>query len=181
VKLVRSGTILPSSQNSKINFKAVNLNAVDVWVYKVFNNNVLQFLQNNNLSSLGNLRDVGRPVARKVIDIKATGNDVNKWNTYSVDLNEVISSDPGAIYRVEFKYKLAYSAYKCEYTAENQPEIEEVDYDDSFEASNWDGAQNYYDDEEYDYYDYNWRDRDDPCTTSFYRNRSVSTNVLASD
>ena len=180
VKLVRSGTILPSSQNSKINFKAVNLNAVDVWVYKVFNNNVLQFLQNNNLSSSGNLRDVGRPVARKVIDIKATGNDVNKWNTYSVDLNEIISSDPGAIYRVEFKYKLAYSAFKCEYTAENQPEIEEGDYDDSFEASNWDGAQNYYD-EEYDYYDYNWRDREDPCTSSFYRNRSVSTNVLSSD
>lgn len=182
VKLVRSGTILPSSQNSKINFKAVNLNAVDVWVYKVFNNNVLQFLQNNNIGSTGNLRNVGRPVARKVIDIKATGNDVNKWNTYSVDLSEVIAPDPGAIYRVEFKYKLAYSAYKCEYTAENQPEVEEVDYDDSFEASSWDSAQNYYyDDDEYGYYDYNWRDREDPCSHSFYRNKSVSTNVLASD
>ncbi|MEN8816208.1 MAG: MG2 domain-containing protein [Nonlabens sp.] len=181
VKLVRSGTILPSSQNSKINFKAVNLNAVDVWVYKIYNNNVLQFLQNNNIGSTGRMRDVGRPVARKVIDLKGTGNDVNRWNTYSVDLNEIIATDPGAIYRVEFKYKLAYSAYKCEYTADNHPEIEEVDYDDSFEVSNWDGAQNYYYDDEYGYYDYNWRDREDPCTHSFYRNKSVSTNVLASD
>ncbi|PZX44159.1 hypothetical protein LX97_01168 [Nonlabens dokdonensis] len=181
VKLVRSGTILPSSQNSKINFKAVNLNAVDVWVYKIYSNNVLQFLQNNNLDSSGRMRNVGRPVARKVVDLKATGNDVNRWNTYSVDLNEVIATDPGAIYRVEFKYKLAYSAYKCEYTPENQPEIEEVDFDDSFEASNWDGAQNYYYDDEYGYYDYNWRDREDPCTHSFYRNKKVSTNVLASD
>jgi uncharacterized protein YfaS (alpha-2-macroglobulin family) len=181
VKLLRSGTILPSSQNAKINFNSVNLNAVDVWVYKIYSDNVLQFLQNNNLNSSENLRNVGRPVARKVIDIKATGNDVKKWNTYAIDLNEVIASDPGAIYRVEFKYKLAYSAYKCEYTAENQPEMEEVDFDDSLEASNWDNAQNYYYDDDYGYYDYQWRDREDPCSPSFYRNKSVSTNVLASD
>jgi uncharacterized protein YfaS (alpha-2-macroglobulin family) len=181
VKLVRSGTILPSSQNSKINFKAVNLNAVDVMVYKVYSNNVLQFLQNENLNSTSSLRDVGRPIARKVVDLKGTGNDVNKWNTYSVNLSKIIAADPGAIYRVEFKYQLAYSAYKCDYTVENAIVAEEIDFDDSFETSNWDTAQNYYYDDYDDYYDYNWRDRDDPCTTSFYRNKSVTTNVLASD
>ncbi|WP_164510802.1 alpha-2-macroglobulin family protein [Nonlabens xiamenensis] len=178
VLLIRSGTILPSSQNSKINFMAVNLNAVDVWVYKIYENNVLQFLQNNNLDATGNLRNVARPVGRKVVDLKGLGTDISRWNTYSVDLAEVIAADPGAIYRVELKYQLAYSAYKCEYTAENQPIIEEVNFDQSVESSSWDNVQDYYQD---DYYDYDWRDSDDPCSHSFYRNKSMSFNILASD
>jgi hypothetical protein len=182
VSLVKSGTILPSSNRSSINFRAVNLNAVDVWVYKIYENNVLQFLQRNNLGSTSSLRDVGRPVGRKVLDLKATGKEIARWNTFSIDLKEILSPDPGAMYRVEFKYKLAYSAYTCENsTAVNATEEEEIDFDSPLETSNWDGAQDYYY-EDYDYsYNYNWRDRENPCTPSYYRNKSLTTNVLASD
>ncbi len=179
VKLIKSGAILPSSQNTSVRFKAVNLNAVDVMVYRIYENNVLQFLQSNNIASTGNMRRVGRPIARKVLDLKSSVKNISTWNVFSVDLNELIAPEPGAIYRVELDYKLAYSAYSCNYTAENQPEIEEIDYNDSFETTNWDSYQNYYYDE-YDY-SYNWRDREDPCTHSFYRNKTVSTNILASD
>ncbi|MGJ8683062.1 MAG: alpha-2-macroglobulin family protein [Nonlabens sp.] len=180
VELVRNGTILPSSENLKINFKAVNLKAVDVWVYKVYTNNVLQYLQSNNLGNKGNLRNVGRPVAREVIDLKGSGKDVTKWNVFSIDLNKIIAPDPGALYRVEFKYKKAYSAYNCEDSELNETEVvEEIDFDDSFESSNWDSYQNYYYDDYY--YDYDWSERENPCSNSFYRNKSVSTNVLASD
>lgn len=180
VELVRNGTILPSSQNLKLNFKAVNLKAVDVWVYKVYTNNVLQYLQNNNLSNQGNLRNVGRPVTREVIDLASKVKDVTRWNVYSIDLSTIIAPDPGALYRVEFKYKRAYSAYNCENNnVEDAGEIEEIDFDASFESSNWDSYQNYYY-EDY-YYDYDWSDRENPCSNSFYRNKSVSTNMLASD
>ncbi|WOI22412.1 alpha-2-macroglobulin family protein [Nonlabens ulvanivorans] len=180
VELVRNGTILPSSQNLKINFKAVNLKAVDVWVYKVYTNNVLQYLQSNNLSNKGNLRNVGRPVARDVIDLAGSGKDVTKWNVFSIDLSKIIAPDPGALYRVEFKYKKAYSAYNCDdSTLEETEDEEEIDFDVSFESSNWDSYQNYYYDDYY--YDYDWSERDNPCSNSFYRNKSVSTNVLASD
>src|SRR5690606_12488159 len=30
-------------------------------------------------------------------------------------------------------------------------------------------------------YDYDWRDRDNPCTSSYFYNRDIATNVLASD
>lgn len=158
----------------------MNLKAVDVWVYKVYTNNVLQYLQSNNLSNKGNLRNVGRPVARDVIDLAGSGKDVTKWNVFSIDLSKIIAPDPGALYRVEFKYKKAYSAYNCDdSTLEETEDEEEIDFDVSFESSNWDSYQNYYYDDYY--YDYDWSERDNPCSNSFYRNKSVSTNVLASD
>lgn len=181
VELVRNGTILPSSQNLKINFKAVNLKAVDVWVYKVFTNNVLQYLQSNTLSNKGNLRNVGRPVARELIDLANSGKELTKWNVFSIDLSKIIAPDPGALYRVEFKYKKAYSVYNCEDNdAQDTDEVEEeIDFDSSFESSSWDSYQNNYYDDYYE--DYNWDERENPCSNSFYRNKSVSTNVLASD
>lgn len=45
VSFIKSGTILPNSKNLKINFNAVNLKAVDVTVFKIYKDNVLQFLQ----------------------------------------------------------------------------------------------------------------------------------------
>ncbi len=182
VSLVKSGTILPSSSRSKINFKAVNLNAVEVWVYKVYEDNVLQFLQNNNLDSDSNLRQVGRPIARQVIDLRESGKDVSVYNTYSLDLKDILQTDSGALYRVEFKYHFEYSAYNCAGgTAVTVEEKKQIDFDAPLETTNWDTYQSYYyyyDD--YDY-DYNWRDREDPCTPSFYRDKSVTTNILASD
>ncbi len=154
---------------------------MDVWVYKIYENNVFQFLQYNNINSTDRLRDVGRPVGRKIIDLKSTGKEISKWNTFSLNLREIIEPDAGAIYRVEFKTRYEYSAYTC---AGGSPIVEmqdqPMDFDSSLETSNWDGADNYYYYEDYDY-DYNWRDREDPCTPSFYRNKSTSTNVLASD
>uniref|UniRef100_UPI003563B85C Ig-like domain-containing protein n=1 Tax=Lutibacter sp. TaxID=1925666 RepID=UPI003563B85C len=51
VRLVSSGVILPNSNDLKFNFEAVNLKAVDVRIIKIFENNILQFLQTDNLGS----------------------------------------------------------------------------------------------------------------------------------
>lgn len=178
LKLVRSGVILPSSQNLKINFQSVNLNAVDVWVYKVYKSNILQYLQTNSLNSNNNLRNVGRPVARKILRLSGTGKDVQRWNTYSVDLSKIIAPDPGAMYRVEFKYNKTYSAYPCD----GADPVDKIDYTASIDDSSWDVSNDYYYDDYYDYGDdYDWRERDNPCNSSFYSDNSVSTNVLASD
>ena len=67
IKLLDNGNILPNSNNLKINFKAVNLKAVDVSVLKIYENNILQFLQTNNLNGSSSLQRVGRPIARKRI------------------------------------------------------------------------------------------------------------------
>ncbi|NQY04834.1 MAG: hypothetical protein HRT68_01195 [Flavobacteriaceae bacterium] len=180
VKLLQSGTILPTSNNLKFNFESVNLRAVDVTVYKIYKNNILQFLQENDINGQSELKRVARPIAKKTINLeKRTSSNLSKRNAFAVDLKKIINADPGAIYRIELSYKQAYSIYKCENAVAAEETIEEIDYDEEdVEDSNWDyGGYYYYN----DYYDYNWRDRDNPCTASYYRNKKVSANILATN
>jgi uncharacterized protein YfaS (alpha-2-macroglobulin family) len=176
VRLIRNGTIMPNSSNLKLNFEAVNLKAVDVKVYKIYKNNILQFLQENELNGSRNLKQVAQPVEKKQIKLKTNSLvKLNKWNTFALDLSKIIKPDPGAIYRVEFEFKKSYSVYECATTDndENTSESEEIDENEV----NYSG--NYYDDYYYD--DYEWRESQDPCANSYYYNTKIATNVLASD
>ncbi|WP_438710475.1 alpha-2-macroglobulin family protein [Aquimarina muelleri] len=180
IRLLQSGVILPTSDNLKFNFEAINLRAVEVQIVKVFENNVLQFLQNNNLNGSGDLRSVARPVAKKLINLQENSSlNLSKWNAFAIDLKELINPDPGAIYRVELNYRKAYSLYKCDgQLLENAP-IKELaeNYDEEEESSFWDSSQYYYD----DYYDYDWQERENPCSTSYFRDKKISANILASN
>lgn len=175
VRFVKSGTILPSSYNLKVNFEAANLSKVDVKVYRIFENNVLQFLQDNQLNSNYDLRKVALPIAKKTLQL-TTNKIVNykKWNTFSLDLSTLIKPEQGAIYRVEFTIKKAYSLYKCDASAEEEPEADEPEEEEDFSQ---------YDSYDYDYYDYdyNWNERENPCDKSYYSNKKVATNILATD
>lgn len=177
VRFVKSGTIMPTSNNLKLNFEVANLNAVDVKVYKIYKNNILQFLQDNELNGTQNLRQVSQAIAKSTIELKQN-NLINyaKWNAYALDLSKIIKPEPGAIYRVEFSYKKKYSLYKCIATSsetETDDEEEEVDENDvNYSGENYD----YYYEEDYDY-----RESQDPCSDYYFSNTRIGTNILASD
>lgn len=178
VRFIKNGTILPSSNNLKLNFEAVNLSAVDVKVYKIYKNNILQFLQYNQLNGSQNLKKVAQPIAKTTLKLNESGLITpSKWNTFALDLSKIITPEPGAIYRVEFVYKKKYSLYKCETsdTDQNDEDEEEVDENDV----NYSG--NSYDDYDYDYEGYDWRESENPCTNSYYYNAKIATNILATD
>lgn len=183
VRLLQSGVLLPSSNNLKINFEAVNLKAVDVTVIKIFQNNILQFLQYEDLDGKGSLRAVARPIAKKTLQLQSNLNPLNgKWRAYALDLRELISPEPGAIYRVEFSFGKSYSAYRCE-NAEEEPLLiaSTENFDEEInESSYWNAVEEYYDDYSYGY-DYRWEERENPCHNSYYVGKKVSTNVLAGD
>ncbi len=177
IRFIQSGTILPSSNNLKVNFEAVSLKAVDVTVLRIYENNILQFLQEQNLSGGGELRRVSRPVAKKTIQLE---NELSKssrnWKAFAVDLNALITPEKGAIYRVIFSFKPSYSTYTCSNTNFSTEETQEENFDEEEdEGSYWDNAESYYNS------DYDWYERDNPCHTSYYYNKKVATNVLASD
>jgi uncharacterized protein YfaS (alpha-2-macroglobulin family) len=176
VRFAKNGTILPSSNNLKLNFEAVNLSSVDVKVYKIYKNNILQFLQDNDLKGSQNLKRVAQPIAKTNLNLKENRLlNLGKWNTFALDLSKIITPEPGAIYRVEFSFKKAYSLYKCQSTEkeEDQELEEEVDEKDvNYSNNNYD---DYYDE------DYQWREKEDPCTKSYYYNTKTGTNILASD
>ncbi|MEM8764650.1 MAG: MG2 domain-containing protein [Bacteroidota bacterium] len=175
IKLLQNGTILPTSENLRFNFEAVNLKAVDVTIIKIFEDNVLQFLQNNNLDGNAELLRVARPIAKKTINLKEFGADVSNWRAYSIDLKEIINPDPGAIYRVELNFRKSYSNYSCASQSEEEAVAEEtINYDaEETETSYWDSP--YYTQE------YDWNQSGNPCDNSYYRNKRISTNILASN
>ena len=67
VKIGVASAILPDSKNLTIPFKAVNLYAVDLSVIRIFENNILSFLQNNSLETDYELRRSGRMVYKKTL------------------------------------------------------------------------------------------------------------------
>lgn len=192
IRLVGNGTILPDSKGLNFPFEAVNLRAVDVRIVKIFENNVPQFFQVNNYDGQYELKRAGRLIILKTVTLSGTDKfiDFSKWNTFSLDLSSLIKQEPGAIYRIELSFKKSYSTYPCDNAssdAKTAP-IEEATIEEfENELAYWDAGQSYYDYEyEEGYYDeygeYNWDDRDNPCTPSYYNSeRKVSCNVIASN
>jgi hypothetical protein len=67
VKIQGKGVILPNSGKLVLPFEAINLNAVDVSVLRIYENNIPQFLQSNSLDGSDELRRVAKPVVRTTI------------------------------------------------------------------------------------------------------------------
>jgi uncharacterized protein YfaS (alpha-2-macroglobulin family) len=187
VRLVGKGVILPHSADGLVMpFEAVNLKAVDIRIIRVYENNITQFLQVNELEGNSELRRVGNIVYQGVVQLDQTPNtSLNKWNRFTLDISKYINAEPGAIYRVSIGFRKQHSVYPCsgeETTAtDNGEQIEKgiessfEYFDDSREYSSWD----YY---EYDYYGSYWENRDNPCNKAYYNSeKSVSQNIIASD
>ncbi|SMD34905.1 hypothetical protein SAMN04488029_2245 [Reichenbachiella faecimaris] len=172
-----SGTIIPNSEGLIIPFEAVGLKAVDVTIVQIFEDNILQYLQVNSMGDEYELNRVGRPVARKTINLLETGvTDLNQWNRYTLDIAEFTKIQPGAMYQIKLGFRKGQSAYFCPDTEEGELEDLEA-WGNQEESSNWDNYENYY-----SYNNYDWRERENPCHDSYYMYRGTPTKlVLASD
>jgi len=172
VKFLEDGEILPGNNDWTIHFQAVNLSKVDVIIRKIFADNVKQFLQVNDLSGRYQLDRVSRIFHKEVLDlnINAEEND-GEWNNYSINLNDIIGNDDQGIYRIQIRFKKEYSLYNCD----NSDVVDTDDY-------GYYGYSNYY---ESDYYyppGYDWSNRDNPCSVSYFNyDRFIDKNLLASN
>ncbi|TFH23917.1 MAG: hypothetical protein E4H10_11375, partial [Bacteroidia bacterium] len=164
-------------------FKAVNLKAVNVRIIKIFEDNIGQFFQDNYYSGDSELKRVGRMVLNKEIVLSSDrAVDYGSWNIFSLDLAELIETEPGAIYNVSITFDRSQSLLPC--AAEDKEEAQKpFKRNTEVERFNDPPTGDYY----WDYYyeDYNWSEREDPCSDSYYvfkKNRNeASRNVLASD
>ena len=106
VRFTGKGTILPATDGLVMPFEAVNLKAVDLEIIKIYESNVLQFLQVNDFDGSAELRRVGKPVMKKNIPLDNTGiTDLGKWNRFTLDISSLIKTEPGAIYQVRLSFK----------------------------------------------------------------------------
>ncbi|HMG92440.1 MAG TPA: MG2 domain-containing protein, partial [Chryseolinea sp.] len=185
VRFTAKGSILPSTDGLVLPFEAVNLKTVDVEIIKIFEKNIIQFFQVNDYEGGAELRRVGKPVLRKAVSLDNAGvTDLGKWNRFTLDLSQMIHTEPGAIYQVRIGFKQSYLAYACEGgeesgTASGMTVVGGDDWEQQGEDefSNWDSYEDYYYGEDYD-----WEQRDNPCHSSYYTsNRTIKKNILASD
>ena len=176
------GTILPDDSKLVLPFRAVNLSAVDLRVIKIYEDNVLLFLQENSLAGYSELRRVGRVVYSRQIPLTADNTrDPHAWNDYSVDLSGLFKQEPGAIYRITLSFRQEYSLYGGKkapsmlpvQSGKPTPEEEAV----------WDVQNSYWWDNYMDWEQYEWEDRDNPEKPSYYMidDRFPSINLLSSN
>ncbi|MBI1837840.1 MAG: hypothetical protein HYR91_11315 [Flavobacteriia bacterium] len=178
VRLKGKGSILPNSNGLIFPFEAVSLKAVDVRVVKIFENNIHNFLQVNNLDGDDGLTRYGKVIIKKKISLEYDKSmNLKEWNKHVIDLGKLISPDPGAIYRVSIKFKKEYAICDCSESEENteEPSDEEVDY--SWTERLWDS---YGFDDGFDTW-WGYSDAESPCSEDYYRGKAVSRNILASD
>lgn len=178
VRFVGKGVIIPNSDELLLPFEAVSLGAVDVQVTRIFENNISQFLQVNNLSGGSRLNQVGRAIVQKVIPLSSLGAaDVSTWNGYALDLSKLIEPEPGAIYQVDIRFRKHQIVYPC-----GDPELAKTSgrkwtLNAGKEEQYWRRFENYYYPGGFD-----WKERDNPCHVSYYTyDRYITRNVLASD
>lgn len=184
INLIGKGNILPNSNGLIFPFKAVSLKAVEVRIIKIFESNVAHFLQVNDLGGSNQLRRAGRLVLKKTIRLdKDRSLNLAEWNVFSLNLTDLIQAEPGAIYRIELKMRKEHSFYPCgENSTETSGTINtEDDKITTEDMAYWDKPDSYYSTYWDNYEPYDWRDRDDPCSDSYYSNKVIGKNILASD
>lgn len=181
VKFWGNGEIYPNSGKILVPFRAVGLRGVKVRVFKIYSNNV----QDMFLGQYENLAFVGRPEVVTTFYMEGSDNDLKNWCNYVIDLTNMFELNPGCMYRVELFPDFRLTAW----SGASVPNIDRQEMkreDDLLLAklkdefnTKWYYMNNdgYYEED----YDYNYRDREDPCMPSYYRYKSVGRNILVSN
>ena len=182
VKFVGKGVILPENKVLSIPFEAINVNSVQVTAFKIYEDNIGQFLQTNQVSSASELGRVGRYLWRKTIQLENI--ESNKTTRFSLDASELLNADPGSLFRLTLSINRGNAIVACPSADEAVPIAKEAPYKNNedlhvVESSSWDYAENHYNRR-----NSKWQDRNNPCKDYYYSYSSdtkSSRNLIASN
>ena len=169
IRAANNGTIVPYTDKVIFPFEAIALDTVEVEVYKIFENNILDFLRYNQLSSTYMNQFFGRVIHSQKIALKSINGVSNLMNyvRYALDLQNLTSIDPGAVYQVRIGFKKSFANLSC-----------------SVDANNFNGrGDNHSAFKSFRYYDgYRYEHEEDPCYPAYYNNsKFIFRNLLASN
>ncbi|MBO7073720.1 MAG: hypothetical protein J6W12_02255 [Bacteroidales bacterium] len=168
VRWTNDGVILPDIKETTVYFDAVCLNSVTLRIIRIYDDNILSFLQDNDLSSTYNVRKAGR--LEKKIRLQLDNPNLTQWKTYPIVLSDYVKVEPGAMYQLSINFGPADYALASD-------DMKRASMDNAkLEADYWDG-EDVYDYKEY-YYEGNWGD---PNGFTYYNYVEQKTNIVVSD
>jgi uncharacterized protein YfaS (alpha-2-macroglobulin family) len=184
LRFTGSGTILPGSQGSTMVIETRNLTGVLVEAFRIYGDNMIQFLQVNGLGGTNELVRVGEPEWTRAFDFDWSPGNQNRWVRRGLDLSELARKYPDGMFHIRLSFRPRHIRYEC--TASHGDFSGLLFPDDTFPAFEGNGEQSYWNywekNRTYDWYRY----RKDPCHPAFYaaygdHNITAGRNVLVSD
>ena len=168
VRWTDEGVIIPNVDETTVYFDAICLNGVTLRIVRIFDDNILSFLQDNELTETYGVRKVGR--LEKKVRLAIDNPYPNQWKTFPIVLSDYIKVEPGAMYQLSLNFGPA------DYTfASDEMKTALVDNNDEKEASYWDG-------EAYDYKEYRYDGEwGDPNGYYYYNYVEKKKNIVVSD
>lgn len=162
----REASILPPAARLSVPFEAAGVDSVQVVAFKIFENNVPQYLQRSRLHSGYTDQSVGRYLWRKVYQLPELPTQGKE--RYNLDLTELMEEHPEGLLRLELRIDRSNSLYTC---TEPRPAEPQRPLDENFEGGGYvDSEAN---PEWYEAYYRNsgfyiYSERHDPCKDAYY-------------
>ena len=167
VRWTNDGVILPDIKETTVYFDAVCLNAVTLRIIRIYDDNILSFLQDNDLGNTYGIRKVGR--LEKKVRLQLDNPNLTQWKTYPIVLSDYVKVEPGAMYQLSLNFGPA------DYILASDEMKRDVMENAKLEADYWDGQA--YDYKEYRY-DGSWGD---PNGYYYYNYVEQTKNIVVSD
>ena len=167
VRWTDDGVIIPNVDETTVYFDAICLNSVTLRIVRVFDDNILSFLQDNELNETYGVRKAGR--LEKKVRLAIDNPYANQWKTFPIVLSDYIKVEPGAMYQLSLNFGPA------DYTFASDEMKEAVMDNEAREADFWDGQG-------YDYKEYNYDGEwGDPNGYYYYNYVEERKNIVVSD
>ncbi len=185
VRFLTKGTILPTDQGLVVPIETMNLAAVTVEALRVYGDNMLQFLQVNDLDTSRELGRVGEIVWRKKINLEWKDDWKNRWVRHGLELGQLLAAHKDGMFQIRVTFRKDDIRYVCpenhDFKDLRFPEDRVIDRDEN-EFSFWNFIEEWGENGYDDYYKY----KNDPCHPAFYipsydHDISIRRNVVISD
>lgn len=167
VRWTDEGVILPDIKETTVYFDAICLDGVTLRIIRIYDDNILSFLQDNELTETYGIRKVGR--LEKKVHLQLDNPYPTQWKTFPVVLSDYVKVEPGAMYQLSLDFGPA------DYVFASEEMRKDVKDNAKREADYWDG-------EAYDYKEYRYDGEwGDPNGYYFYNYVEKTKNIVVSD
>ncbi len=167
VRWTCEGNIIPNVNEATVYFDAICLNSVTLRIIRIYDDNVLSFLQDNELDETYGVRKAGR--LEKKVRLEVENPNPTQWKTFPIVLSNYVDAKPGDMYQLSIDFGPQDYAFASD-------EMKKASMENQIQE------QNYWDGNGYDYKEYNYDgDWDDPNGFCYYNDVEQKKNIVISN